>query len=91
MADELNGKKLDELTEAVEGVATTVDEIKTILVGNTKNPDKKGLLERVRSIEKWIETRIEKRERLEKLVVAAVIGNFVGLIFIVIRYALLPK
>ena len=81
MADELNGEKLDELTEAVEGVATTVDEIRTILVGSTKNPDKKGLLERVRTIEKWIARRTWQE--------GIIIVQTIALGFVIIRYIIL--
>jgi hypothetical protein len=83
MAEELNGKKLDELAKSVEGVAETVSEIKVILVGSTKNPDKTGLLERVRTIEKWIARRTWQE--------GIIIAQTIALIFIIIRYVLLPK
>ena len=75
--------KLDALSEEVGGVASTVDEIKTILVGNTKNPDSQGLLERVRSIEKWIKRRTWQE--------GIVIAQTMALVFIIIRYIILPK
>jgi hypothetical protein len=93
MAEELNGKKLDDLAKTVDDIATnvnntasTVDEIKAILMGNTKNPEKKGLLERIRLIEKWISDQIEGKRWTNRLVIAAIVGNSIGLIFIIIKY-----
>ncbi len=80
--DGVNGK-LDALSGKVDGVASSVDEIKTILVGNTKNPDSSGLLERVRIIEKWIKRRTWQE--------GIVIAQTMALVFIIIRYIILPK
>lgn len=91
MDEGLNGKKLDNLAETVGEVKKTVDEIKSVLVGDTKNPEKKGLLERVRSIEKWIEEQVEGKKWANRLVVAAILGNSIGLIFVIIKYVLFPK
>ena len=73
MTGEINGK-LDTLIDKV-------DNIETLLVGDVKDTKKLGLLERIRNVEKWI----EKREWFEKLIIVAVVGNFIGLIFILIK------
>ena len=82
MSNDTDGK-LDALSGKVDGVASTVDEIKTILVGNTKNPDSQGLLERVRTIEKWIKRRTWQE--------GIVIAQTMALVFIIVRYIILPK
>lgn len=79
--DEVNGK-LDELAEQVGEVGETVNEIRTILVGNTKNPDKEGLLERVRIIEKWIKRRTWQE--------GIVIVQTIALVFVLIKYVIFP-
>ena len=82
MSNDTNGK-LDELTGKVDVIADTVVEIKTILVGDTKNPDAQGLLERVRIIEKWIKRRTWQE--------GIVIAQTFALVFIIIRYIILPR
>jgi len=79
--DKVNGK-LDELAEQVGEVGETVKEIKTILVGNTKNPDKEGLLERVRLIEKWIKRRTWQE--------GIVIVQTIALVFVIVKYIIFP-
>jgi hypothetical protein len=74
--DDVNGK-LDTLIDKV-------DNIETLLVGDVRNSGKIGILERVRQIEKWI----AKREWFEKLIIIAIVGNAIGLIFLLIQNSL---
>jgi hypothetical protein len=92
--DEINGK-LDELIIAVgkegEGLIGAVEEtserlenIETLLVGEVKDSGKVGLLERIRKVEEWI----AKREWFEKLIIVAIVGNAIGLVFLLIQNSL---
>ena len=74
--ENINGQ-LGELSEQIDGVATTVDEIKTILVGNTKTPEKKGLLERIRLVEDWM----AQRKWIERILFGILIAEVIGLLF----------
>ena len=80
MPDEINGK-LDTLISEVQDNSEKLDTIETLLVGDVKDTRKLGLLERIRNVEKWI----EKREWFEKVIIVAVIGNLIGLIFILVK------
>ena len=68
MADDVNGK-LDTLIDKV-------DNIEALLVGDVKDTQKIGILERVRTVEAWI----AKREWFEKVIIAATVMNFLGLL-----------
>ena len=81
MANDVNGK-LDTLISEVRENSAKLDTIEESLVGDVKT-GKVGLLERVRKIERWI----EKREWFEKLIIAAVIANLVGLVFVLVQMA----
>ena len=80
MGDDVNGK-LDTLIDEVEFNSETLKNIETLLIGDVKDTNKVGLVERIRKIEKWV----EKREWFEKLIIVAIVGNAIGLIFILIR------
>ncbi len=82
MADDVNGK-LDTLIREVRANSKQLKTINTALVGDV-DTGKVGLLERVRQIERWI----EKREWFEKLIIAAVMANLVGLIFVLVQMAI---
>ena len=80
MGDDTNGK-LDQLLEEVQGNSEMLETIETLLVGDVKDTKKLGLLERIRNVETWI----EKREWFEKLIIVAIVGNLIGLIFVLIK------
>lgn len=79
MADEVNGK-LDSIIKKVDHLAELVESLEIALCGDVKQ-EKVGVLERIRRIEAWI----DGRRWFEKIVLVAVIGNLVGLIFILIQ------
>lgn len=83
MADSVNGK-LDKLIEEVQGNSEKLDTIETLLIGDVKDTNKIGVLERLRLVEKWI----EKREWFEKLIIVAIVGNAIGLIFVLAQNVL---
>jgi len=78
------GDKLDEILKAVEKNSTELDEISSLLIGDTSDSGKIGLMERIRIVEGWI----AKREWFEKLVIAAIVANFIGLMVILVQNAL---
>jgi hypothetical protein len=80
MASDTNGK-LDTLIDKVDENSEKLDTIETLLVGDVKDTKKLGLMERIRNVEKWI----EKREWFEKLIIVAVVGNLIGLIFVLVK------
>ena len=80
MGDDTNGK-LDQLLEEVQGNSEMLETIETLLVGDVKDTKKLGLLERIRNVETWI----EKREWFEKLIIVAIVGNLIGLIFVLVK------
>jgi hypothetical protein len=80
MADEINGK-LDTLIEKVCENSDKLGNIETLLIGTTEDTGKIGLIERIRNVEKWI----EKREWFEKVIIVAIVGNAIGLIFLLIQ------
>ena len=82
MADDTNGK-LDKLISEVRGNSEKLDTIETLLIGDVKDTNKVGILERLRLVEKWI----EKREWFEKIIIVAVIGNLIGLLFVLAQNA----
>ena len=82
MPNDVNGK-LDTLILAVEENSTKLDTIEQSLVGDMKT-GKVGLLELVRQVERWI----EKREWFEKVIIAAVVANFIAIIFVLIQSSL---
>ena len=82
MPNDVNGK-LDTLISAVEDNSTKLDTIEKSLVGDVKT-GKVGLLERVRQIERWV----EKREWFEKVIIAAVVAEFIAIIFVLIQSSL---
>jgi len=85
LMDDANlSKKLDLLLSEFKGLRGQIGKIENTLVGGMSDSDEVGLLERVRKIEGWI----SKREWFEKLVIAAVVGNFVGLLFVIIQIVL---
>ncbi len=83
--DDVNGK-LDQLILTTEINKLKLDTIEKTLVGDMESNGKVGLLERIRQIEKWI----AKREWFEKLVIAAVIVNLVGLVFVLVQMIVTP-
>ena len=80
MADDVNGK-LDTLIDEVEENSETLKNIETLLIGDVKNTNKIGLVERIRRVEEWI----EKREWFEKVIIVAIVVNTIGLIFVLIQ------
>ncbi len=74
-------RKLDLLILEVKATRGQVSEIESTLVGGMKDSNEVGLLERVRKIESWI----SKREWFEKLIIAAVVGNLAGIIFVIYK------
>jgi hypothetical protein len=83
--DDVNGK-LDTVLEEICVTNERLENIETLLVGEVKDSGKVGLLERIRQVEKWI----AKREWFEKLVVAAIVGEAIGLVFAIGLILLLP-
>lgn len=83
MADDVNGK-LDTLIDEVRDNSEKLDSIETLLIGDVKDTNKVGILERLRIVERWI----EKREWFEKLIIVAIVGNAIGLIFVLIQNVL---
>lgn len=80
MTNDVNGK-LDKLINEVQGNSDKLDSIETLLIGDVKDTNKIGILERLRLVEKWI----EKREWFEKLIIVAIVGNAIGLIFVLLQ------
>jgi hypothetical protein len=80
MPDEINGK-LDTLISKVDENSDKLGNIETLLIGTTEDTGKIGLIERIRNVEKWI----EKREWFEKVIIVAIVGNAIGLIFLLIQ------
>ena len=80
MADDVNGK-LDTLISKVDENCEKLDNIETLLIGDMKDTKKVGVLERLRNVERWI----EKREWFEKLIIVAIVGNAIGLIFVLLQ------
>jgi len=83
VADDTNGK-LDKLISEVQGNSDKLDSIETLLIGDVKDTNKIGIIERLRLVERWI----EKREWFEKIIIVAVIGNLIGLLFLLAQNAL---
>jgi len=81
---EINGK-LDTLIKKVDNNTDELESIKCLLIGDARDVEKVGLLERMRTVEKWI----AKREWFEKLIIVAMIGNFIGLIFLLIQNSII--
>ena len=81
--DNVNGK-LDTLIDEVEDNSETLKNIEAILIGDVKNTNKIGLVERMRKVEVWV----AKREWFEKLIIVALVGNAIGLIFVLIQNSL---
>jgi hypothetical protein len=78
-------KKLDLLITEVKSAREQIGTIEVTLVGGMQDSGREvGLLERVRKIENWI----AKREWFEKLIIAAVVGNLIGLIFVIVQIVL---
>ena len=80
MGDDVNGK-LDTVIVELRENSEKLENIETLLIGDVKDTNKVGLVERIRKIEKWV----EKREWFEKLLIVVVVGNAVGLIFALIK------
>ena len=51
-----------------------------LLVGDLKNIEQPGLVERIRKIEQWI----EKRSWFEKLIIASIFIEAIGVIFVAV-------
>jgi len=83
MADDVNGK-LDKLIDKIDENCDKLENIETLLIGDMKDTNKVGILERLRLVERWI----EKREWFEKLIIVAIVGNAIGLIFLLIQSGL---
>ena len=81
--DDVNGK-LDTLITEVEDNNETLKNIEALLIGDVKNTNKIGLVERMRKVEVWV----AKREWFEKLIIVALVGNAIGLIFVLIQNSL---
>ena len=78
--DNVNGK-LDTVIVELRENSEKLENIETLLIGDVKDTNKVGLVERIRKIEKWI----EKREWFEKVIIVAVVVNTIGLIFVLIQ------
>lgn len=83
MPDDLNGK-LDKLISKVEHNSETLESIETLLIGDVKDTNKIGIIERLRIVEKWI----EKREWFEKIIIVAIVGNLIGLLVVLVQNAI---
>ena len=83
MADDVNGK-LDTLIDGVHENSERLESIETLLVGDVRDIQKVGILERIRLVESWI----AKREWFEKLIIVAIVGNAIGLIFVLVQNSL---
>jgi len=83
VADDTNGK-LDKLLNEVQSNSEKLDTIETLLIGDVKDTNKIGILERLRLVEKWI----EKREWFEKIIIVAVVGNLIGLLVVLVQNAI---
>lgn len=68
----------NELSEKIDGLSQEIKSLKGYIVGDINNGDKIGMAERVRIIEKWIETRAW----IEKLIIGGLIIEILGLIVI---------
>ena len=80
MGDDVNGK-LDTVIEELRENSEKLENIETLLIGDVKDTNKIGLVERIRKVEKWI----EKREWFEKVIIVAIVVNTIGLIFVLIQ------
>lgn len=80
MGDDVNGK-LDTVIEELRENSEKLENIETLLIGDVKDTNKVGLVERIRKIEQWI----EKREWFEKVIIVAIVVNTIGLIFVLIQ------
>ncbi len=78
--DNVNGKLDTVITELREN-SEKLENIETLLIGDVKNTNKVGLIERIRKIETWI----EKREWFEKVIIVAIVVNTIGLVFVLIQ------
>jgi len=67
----------EDLDKKIDLLICKVEVIESVLVGGIKESGEAGLVERIRKIEKWI----DRREWFEKLVIVAIVGNTIGLIF----------
>ena len=81
--NDVNGK-LDTLITEIQGNSEKLENIETLLIGDVKDTNKIGLVERIRKIEVWV----AKREWFEKLIIVALVGNAIGLIFVLIQNSL---
>ena len=81
--DDVNGK-LDTLITEIQGNSDKLENIETLLIGDVKDTSKIGLVERMRKVEVWV----AKREWFEKLIIVALVGNAIGLIFVLIQNSL---
>jgi hypothetical protein len=79
-SDDVNGK-LDTIIKKIGENSERLESIETLLVGDVKDSGKIGLLERIRKVEEWI----AKREWFEKVIIVAIVGNAIGLIFLLIQ------
>ncbi len=77
---DVNGKLDTVITELQEN-SEKLENIETLLIGDVKNTNKIGLVERIRRVEEWI----EKREWFEKVIIVAIVVNTIGLIFVLIQ------
>ena len=80
MGDDVNGK-LDTVIIELRENSEKLENIETLLIGDVKDTNKVGLVERIRKIEQWI----EKREWFEKVIIVAIVVNTIGLIFVLIQ------
>ena len=80
MGDDVNGK-LDTVIVELRENSEKLENIETLLIGDVKDTNKVGLVERIRKIEQWI----EKREWFEKVIIVAIVVNTIGLIFVLIQ------
>ena len=80
MGDDVNGK-LDTVIVELRENSDKLENIETLLIGDVKDTNKVGLVERIRKIEQWI----EKREWFEKVIIVAIVVNTIGLIFVLIQ------
>ena len=81
--DSVNGK-LDTLIKGVEENSERLETIESLLVGDVRDSGKIGILERIRNVEEWI----SKREWFEKIIIVAIVGNAIGVVFLLIQNAI---
>jgi len=77
-------EKIDGLSDKISTLEKAVTSLKGYIIGDINNGEKVGIAERVRQIEKWIESRVW----VERVVIIALVGEIIGLLIIGAKIAL---